>query len=188
MSRLAVLLCVTVVAGCAQPSAEPTCQKPSPTENGEEIDFAGWSIVGGLPYPVSLEAPRLCDINPPGIVGYEPKSVGQKRRGPHDQPAIVVRVNAVGFDTFRARESPLPVGTVIVKEKHDTTDAKGLPKEYGAMIKREPGYDPTRGDWEYVYVVRGPEKKVTRGHLDSCIYCHVRQMEQDYVFRTYMKP
>ena len=188
MSRLGMLLAVIVVAGCVQPSAEPTRPRPSApkavTAEGE-IDFANWASVKSAPVPVPRSAPVLCDINSKGAVGFSPQR--QDDHGPHDKPAIVVRVNPVGFEAFRDRKSPLPVGTVIVKEKHESIDAKGPPKEYGAMVKREPGYDPTRGDWEYVYVVREPTKTVTRGQLESCIYCHVRQMNEDYVFRTYLK-
>lgn len=54
------------------------------------------------------------------------------------------------------------------------------------MIKREPGYDPQHGDWEYLYVVQKPEKKVTRGRLESCIKCHWQAKDRDYVFRNYL--
>jgi hypothetical protein len=54
------------------------------------------------------------------------------------------------------------------------------------MVKREPGYDPAHGDWEYVYA--GADKAVTRGRLDSCIDCHFQVADKDYLFRTYLKP
>ncbi len=182
MSRFCLLIAVVAVSGCGQP---PRPAADEPTDASEEIDFANWQKVGQNPIPVPGIMILECRA-PPATREYDPSKTGDVN--PHMMPAIVVRVNPVGFDTFRDRKSPLPVGTIIVKEKHDSWEVKGPPKEYGAMVKREPGYDPTRGDWEYVYVVREPEKKVTRGQIESCIYCHVRQMEQDYVFRTYLKP
>lgn len=110
-----------------------------------------------------------------------------KKHGPHYYSAILVRVNPTSFEAFKSGKAPLPVGTTVIKEKHNGMESKGPPNEYAAMVKREAGYDPAHGDWEYVYVVRGPEKKVTRGKLDSCIDCHANKAEQDYVFRTYLK-
>ena len=57
-----------------------------------------------------------------------------------------------------------------------------------AMIKRESGYDPAHGDWEYRYDRRWPEadKGVVWGKLASCIDCHARGT--DYLFRPYLAP
>jgi hypothetical protein len=111
---------------------------------------------------------------------------GKKRHGPHFEHFIVVRVNPGAMEEFKAVDKPLPVGTTIIKEKDTDALAKGPPAEYGAMIKREPGYDPEHGDWEYLYVVQNPEKKVTRGKLQTCIECHSHAKDRDYVFRTYL--
>ncbi|QEL14124.1 cytochrome P460 family protein [Limnoglobus roseus] len=186
MSRYCPLMVVVALVGCAQQPAELDRQAAlQPADVGEEIDFANWQKVGQNPIPVPGK--MILECRAPSVTReYDPSKPSDV--SPHVMPAIVVRVNSIGFEAFRDRKSPLPVGTVIVKEKHISMSAQGPPKEYGAMVKREPGYDPTRGDWEYVYVVRGPEKKVTRGQIESCIYCHVRQMDHDYVFRTYLKP
>ena len=55
------------------------------------------------------------------------------------------------------------------------------------MIKREPGYDPGHGDWEYADVRLEPEKKVARGKIASCIACHDGKKNDDYLFRDYLK-
>lgn len=39
---------------------------------------------------------------------------------------------------------------------------------YAAMIKREAGYDTKHGDWEYLYVTRGADSTIERGHLHNC--------------------
>jgi hypothetical protein len=109
------------------------------------------------------------------------------KHGPHYQLAIVVRTNPAAIDAFRAGQT-LPIGAVVVKEKHQTLEAAGPPDEYAAMVKRRPGYDPEHGDWEYLYVVRRPEQWVTRGRLAWCINCHTAARDADYLFRTYLTP
>jgi hypothetical protein len=80
----------------------------------------------------------------------------------------------------------MPVGAIVVKEKHHDPVVTGPPVEFGAMIKREPGYDPAHGDWEYLFVAMKPEKTVARGKLESCIDCHSNAKDKDYLFRTYL--
>ena len=63
------------------------------------------------------------------------------------------------------------------------------PVGIAAMIKREPGYDPENGDWEYAYEKRWPEaeRSVVRGKLGSCIECHKGARITDYLFRSYLR-
>jgi hypothetical protein len=115
----------------------------------------------------------------------------EARSGPHAQHAIAVRVNPEAVDAYQTTQ-PMPVGAVVVKEKWwgfspgganfdiKRADLDKLPAstEYGMMIKREPGYDPAHGDWQYVYVEAG---KVTEGRLPSCIQCHSQFKARDYL-------
>jgi len=109
----------------------------------------------------------------------------QRVHGTHYQKSLDVRVNSAAFDAFMARK-PLPVGSVVVKERHNTYTVPGPPDEYTAMIKKDPGYNPESGDWEYRYVVVKPEKKVVRGKLQSCMDCHQDVKTTDFRFRTYL--
>ena len=95
----------------------------------------------------------------------------------------MVRTNPEAMEAFKARKV-MPVGSVIVKEK---LSYEHKMMSYGAMIKREAGYDPEHGDWEYMYVDLQPERKVTRGKIESCINCHRIKHEQDYLFRPYLE-
>jgi len=53
------------------------------------------------------------------------------------------------------------------------------------MIKREAGFDPKFGNWEYL-VAPGDGKSIfRRGKLEQCQGCHVSMAKQDYVYRTY---
>jgi hypothetical protein len=182
-----ILVVFAVVVGCQQPPATPVAESPAPVPQPTgEIDFAGWPAATDGPVDVSPHVAMACG---PGLNSPDArwaKMGGEKRHGPHFKHWIVVRVNPAAIEAFKEGDAPLPVGTTVVKEKHTELLAKGLPPEYGAMVKREPGYDPEHGDWEYVYVVLKPEKKVTRGRLESCAECHAHAKEQDHLFRTYL--
>jgi hypothetical protein len=80
---------------------------------------------------------------------------------------------------------PLPRGAVVVKEKYADGRATGPLQEYAVMAKREAGYDPVGGDWEYAYVTLLPERKLARGRLAKCAACHVSVRERDFLFRSY---
>lgn len=192
MKQLIVLFTV-ILAGCQQPAA--TSQKteaPAPAQTpalpqaplpspGADIDFAHWPTATDKPYRVDLTVAADCAAAP-----TQAREAERKRHGPHYRPAIIVRTNPEAIAAFK-EGAPLPVGTTIIKEKHTGLIAKGSPNEYGAMIKREPGYDSAHGDWEYLYVVLSPEKTVTRGRLESCIDCHSHAKDKDYLFRTYLE-
>jgi hypothetical protein len=81
-------------------------------------------------------------------------------------------------------------GTVLVKEGFKV-DEKGrlTPTFLATMVKRESGFDPEHGDWEYLQ--SSPQGKVLlRGGFSSagvraaCADCHTNVAERDYVFST----
>ena len=86
---------------------------------------------------------------------------------------------------LRQTKPDFPVGSMIVKEKLLRKDA-GAPELLTAMIKREPGYNPASGDWEYV-VLDGPGRSIEgRGKLANCQSCHALAKDTGYVFRSYL--
>lgn len=177
MKRAAVLVAVLFVTGC-----RPNHVEPSAPDDGVG-NFSDWPTATEKPIRVKSELWTFCRAPTP-----EEKRMleaDEQKHGPHNQFSIVVRTNAEAFVHFHARER-LPVGAIVVKEKHQDYDASGPPVEYAAMIKREAGYDPANRDWEYVYVVTQPERKVSRGKLESCIHCHSNAKDTDYLFRTYL--
>jgi len=196
MKRFLVLLCLAVVAGCEQPIASDAASKPASeaTASGlpqapiprviSEIEFSDWPTATEKPVLVDPIVASFCRA--PSQTELKAREAERKRHGPHYKPSIVVRTNAEAIGAFKAGDAPLPVGTIIIKEKHNDLLAKGPPADFGAMVKREPGYDPEHGDWEYLYVVSKPEKTVTRGKLESCIDCHSHAKDKDYLFRTYL--
>jgi hypothetical protein len=55
------------------------------------------------------------------------------------------------------------------------------------MIKREKGFSPKSGDWEF-FVLEGTLEKVEkRETTGSCAKCHTQAGKTDWVFKTYLK-
>jgi hypothetical protein len=103
--------------------------------------------------------------------------------GPHTLRQINVYVNEAAKAAIPDRnKSPLPAGSAVVKAKH--VPDSGLPKEIGAMIKREAGFDPAGGDWEYLFI--GQSGKLTRGKIASCRNCHSGRASTDFLFLPYL--
>lgn len=175
---------MVLVAGCGPVRVEST-QPGGPTADDPVGDFSGWPTATAKPYRIDAGLYFFCA--PPTPERQKRLEAEQKRHGPHHRPSIVVRTNPAAIGAFRAGR-PMPAGAVVVKEKHWGEEATGPPVEYAAMVKRDAGYDPDHGDWEYVHVVAQPERQVTRGRLESCINCHATMRDKDYLFRTYLQP
>jgi len=79
-----------------------------------------------------------------------------------------------------------PTGSIIVREKLlNAEDAN--PELVTAMVKREKGFSPKTGDWEYL-VVEGDLNKISRRErTGSCSKCHANAENTDFVFKTYLK-
>lgn len=182
MKRVLPLLAVALV-GCVPPT-EPTEQPPT-EQPAADTDYTKWPSVTAEPHVVEPSQPTLCDINVSGVVkGWDPaaKWGTPQDRSPHADHAINVRVNPTGREAFLARK-PVPVGTVVVKEK--LTNGKVV--AVGTMTKREAGYDPEYGDWEYSYrELKADALPATVGKIESCIACHRTVKQKDYLFRPYL--
>jgi hypothetical protein len=62
-----------------------------------------------------------------------------------------------------------PQGSVIVQRHTERLGGSAGP--LFAMVKREPGYYPAGGDWEYV-VTHSDGRLEDRGQLQQCARCH----------------
>jgi hypothetical protein len=58
---------------------------------------------------------------------------------------------------------------------------------YTGMRKREKGYNPTYGDWEFFTLDKTGTKVNAGGKIDSCMDCHANRKETDLVSRKYLK-
>jgi len=177
MKRIFFRLMVAVLAGC-----ESVPEPPSPPDTkSREVDYSTWASVAEEPYSVALPAAVACSPGISPAPGRDPEIL-RTDRGPHADHAISVRVNPIGLEAFRAR-TPVPVGTVVVKEK--MTGGKVV--AVGTMTKRETGYDPDHGDWEYGYrELKADAPPPTTGKIESCVACHRLAEKKDYLFRPYL--
>lgn len=94
----------------------------------------------------------------------------------------MVWVNGTGSEAMAAEEpAKFPVGSVIVREKFKLkSDAQ--PELLAVMIKREAGFNPKGGDWEYLLVDSGLTKIRDRQKKGSCSGCHANRKDRDFVF------
>jgi hypothetical protein len=113
------------------------------------------------------------------------ESVPDHRRLTANRSAFIhVFVTSEGAAAMKDSAAVFPVGTLIFKQKFATATAKE-PELYTGMLKREKGYNPDCGDWEF-FTVAGNGKVVTaRGRIDSCIECHKEYPKSDFVTKVY---
>lgn len=78
-----------------------------------------------------------------------------------------------------------PTGSLLVKEKFSTDGETQL---FTGMWKREAGYFPEVGDWEFFTVDTAAGKVVERGKLPKCASCHEPMVKGDHVARDYIIP
>lgn len=79
---------------------------------------------------------------------------------------------------------PYPVGTFVIKEKLPSKSSN-QPELFTGMLKREKGFNPEAGDWEFM-VIDGPAKSITtRGKISSCLDCHSRHQRTDYLTESW---
>jgi Cytochrome P460 len=119
---------------------------------------------------------------------------------PHRGHYVHVYVTPGDEKKIRTGEGTYPVGTLIVKEKlpgmfaqyakdpkAGTADKLPLqdPELFTGMLKREAGYHPECGDWEFMLVSGDMKQVLARGKLDSCVECHQQYKQTDYVTRLY---
>ncbi|GAA5117848.1 hypothetical protein JIN84_16800 [Luteolibacter yonseiensis] len=78
-----------------------------------------------------------------------------------------------------------PEGSLLVKEKFSETGETQL---FTGMWKREQGYFPETGDWEFFTVDATAGRIAERGRLPKCAACHEEMVKGDHVSRDYIIP
>ncbi len=105
-----------------------------------------------------------------------------------------VYVNDKGVEAMIKTKTPTyTVGTIIIREKlpfileKDKEEKdKDKPELLTVMVKREKGFNPENGDWEFL-VIEGDKSKIRqREKTGSCVQCHSHQKANDFVFRSYL--
>lgn len=104
---------------------------------------------------------------------------------------IYVDADEEEADTANTAFQAYDAGTIFLKENYLLENGKpGRPLTITMMIKKEKGYDPGSGDWQFVqFDVNGnilndgnSQNPVTQA---SCVKCHANMAERDYVFSTF---
>ncbi len=105
---------------------------------------------------------------------------------PKGENALIhVFVTPDGAAAMKERTATFTAGTVILKQKFTSRSMKA-PVLYTGMLKREKGFNPDCGDWEF-FTLSGDAKTVTaRGRLESCIKCHQDYPQSDFVTKNYL--
>jgi hypothetical protein len=145
-------------------------------------DKTTWTQVNSKPYYISSVVDGLCAM--PTASDYQQI----RKSNPHLSTFITVYVNNAGREAMFAKEQQrFPEGSIIVKEKIGTRFEDAKPVLYTIMRKRERGFNPSVGDWEFA-VVDGKGTEVQAiGKLENCQSCHIEKSDSDFVFRPYVK-
>lgn len=153
--------------------------------------YRTWTLVNPEPIMMDRVVSQLCAMPNTGArVKPAPDPNRNKFRynpvNPHQDKFLSVYVNETGRESMMTRRSPeFPQGSLIVKEKLGSKESR-TPELLTAMFKREKGYNPESGDWEYMLLDGAASKIVERGRLSSCSVCHAAYSSTDYVTRLYL--
>jgi len=96
-----------------------------------------------------------------------------------------VYVSPDAVEAMLKRDSTsFPVGSVVLKQKLDAANNQKVIL-YTGMLKRDKGYNPECGDWEF-FTLSGDARTVSsRGRLESCMACHTNYAKTDFVTKQY---
>lgn len=180
-----VVLTLCAACACAVTSGSQKNAPETPARerlSGAELvaGYKGWTRVNPEPAVFHSRIATLCAAPPTA------EQRRQEEQNPHREKFVTVYVNDAGRRAMlEEREPRFPVGSLVVKEKLPARDASE-PELLTAMLKREAGFDPEGGDWEYLVLDgRGTEVKA-RGRLESCRACHQAVAGTDFVSRNYL--
>lgn len=178
---IGAVVTVTFIIGLAARLTQGTSEDFS-FDAAKLKDTAVWTKVNAEPYHMNPMVNILCGL--PSKKSLE----AERKTNPHAEAFITVYVNNAAREAMFAKETKtFPQGSVIVKEKVGHRIEGGKPLLYTIMRKREPGYNPSLGDWEFAVV--GPNGKDVQGigKLENCQNCHRTKRVSDFVYRTYVK-
>ena len=162
------------------PPPPPDFPPPTPTKPDAASavfkKYYKWDRMTPKPVPAAGEAKERCSPTP-GVTAGPPGADGYFRLFVSDLAKPVFALPA---------STPFPEGAMLVKEL--LAAPKGSdPRTLLAMVKREQGFNPTNGNWEF-FVLRITDIPVVvdSGRITYCAACHSKAKQQDFVFRNYL--
>lgn len=166
-------------AGEGGNGAEPD-EPPSVSEIMDE--YRTWQPQSAQPMPISAYIFGLCRL--PTLAEQE-FSESEHGDGRYLQDWANTEAQA---GIARRGAPPFDEGAVIVKEKY-VNGAEGLELvAIAMMIKREPGFAPAQGDWDYAYYEPQLGTIQTQEQSTYCSGCHSGASATDYVFVDGLEP
>jgi hypothetical protein len=173
-----IVISLAVVAAGFLRSSPTLKPAGSQTDNAlsQFATYRQWTLVNPTPVIMDLRTAMLCGR--PTLPPDNPN--------PHSTKYISVYVNQLGREALMTRLKPeFPEGSIIVKEKLSAPHG-AVPELLTAMVKREKGYNPGSGDWEY-FVLDGSASTIkAQGKIEKCQTCHIDSKNTDYVDRSYL--
>lgn len=157
--------------------------------------FTEWREVTDGPQLVGIDMvmtyDRLCRATLPG----EMERAAKDRYGEHALRYTQTYANPVASSAIdRTEPRRFARRSIIVKGKLQRSHANAPFRSVGigVMIKREAGYAPDHGDWQYLYFEPGEQPVVDFDaarklpSLGHCATCHNQAAKQGYVFMPYL--
>lgn len=189
------ILLFTILAGCLVASAatvppggnEEDMLKPptegSPFDNRQKPDAN--SLIFAKYYKWKRITPKLeSAAGGEGSICCPPKGTNA---GQVTEPYFNVFSDKNAELAFaRPAGTPFPEGSMIVKELLSSNKKGTEARTLLAMVKRDEGFDPAHGDWEFMVLRRIKQPIIVeRGKIAHCQNCHEKAKAQDFVFRGY---
>lgn len=167
------------------------------TTTSSDTPFTEWREVTDGPQLVGQETLQqfmlLCRATRPG----EMEQAAKRQYGDHALRFTQTYANPTAWSAIDGdKPRRFAPRSVVVKDKLESDGrlnptAKG-PAGTGVMIKREAGYAPENGDWQYLYFEPGAKPVVDFDaarklpSLQHCATCHNQAAKQGYVFMPYL--
>ena len=185
-SKLLLVVFLGAIGVCASLAGAAKGGRETPTDRTAELSgreiingYRQWTQVNPTPDVFASRIAIQC-------AAPAPDQVKMEAANPHRDKYVVVYVNELGRHAMMQEKVPhFPQGSVIVKEKLPAKDST-TPELLTVMMKRESGYNPQSGDWEYMALDGAGKEVQARGRLASCQACHLMNKDSDYVSRNYL--
>ena len=133
----------------------------------------------------SLERVTPVQVDMAPVVAARCQSDSVLGVNPHEKAKFHTYVNGAAVLPMFDPWGKFPVGSLLLKEKFGSDGASQV---FTGMWKREAGYFPELGDWEFFTVDGASSKVLERGKLASCASCHEEKAKGDFVARDYLVP
>lgn len=172
-------LFVSIAVSSSRPVSSEVVMRNAESGADRIIDgYKHWTQVNTKPERVDAIVSAQC-AKPAGVFI-------STNENPHHDKFVLVYVNDVGRAAMMEQKLPqFPQGSVIVKEKLTTKESRS-PELLTVMRKREQGYDPENGNWEYMVFDGAGQSLQASGKLEKCQACHLSEKATDYVSRIYL--